>query len=73
MMMTGRYGSRFGFEFTPTPPGMNQALNLMAGDRDPKPIRASDVRSISYDEMGLPASEITIAEVLKDQGYYTGW
>ena len=71
MMMTGRYGSRFGFEFTPTPPGMNQALNLMAGDRDPKPIRASDVRSIPYDEMGLPASEITIAEVLKEQGYYT--
>ena len=30
MMMTGRYGSRFGFEFTPTPAGMPTAIGLMS-------------------------------------------
>ena len=26
-LMTGRYGTRFGFEFTPTPPGMSRILS----------------------------------------------
>ncbi len=71
MMMTGRYGSRFGFEFTPTPAGMSTALTMMSNDAGPKIVPAKNPRTIAYDEMGLPASEITIAEVLKDQGYYT--
>ncbi len=71
MMMTGRYGSRFGFEFTPTPAGMSTALGMMAGDREPKTIRPENVRTIPFEQMGLPASEITIAELLKAQGYYT--
>jgi len=71
MMMTGRYGSRFGFEFTPTPPGMSTALAVMTGGREPKSVRAENVRDITYDEMGVPASEITIAEVLKKHDYYT--
>lgn len=71
MMITGRYGSRFGFEFTPTPPGMSTAVGMMLGDRNPKPIPTENPRSIPYEEMGVPSSEITIAEVLKDQGYYT--
>lgn len=71
MMMTGRYGSRFGFEFTPTPAGMSTALGMMAGDRAPKSIRPENVRTIPFEQMGLPASEITIAELLTQQGYYT--
>ena len=71
MMMSGRYGSRFGFEFTPTPAGMSTALGLMAGDQEPKSIPTDNPRTLPYDQMGLPADEITIAEVLKDQGYYT--
>jgi arylsulfatase A-like enzyme len=72
MMMTGRYGSRFGFEFTPTPAGMVTALNMMSsGQNKPPMILYDDAKSIPYEEMGLPASEITIAELLKQQGYYT--
>lgn len=72
MMMSGRYGSRFGFEFTPTPPGMSTALSLMDGDPNKPPaITADNPRTVPYEEMGLPASEVTIAELLKTQGYYT--
>ena len=71
MMMTGRYGSRFGFEFTPTPPGMSTALMMMSQGREPKPIPTVNPRNLPYDQMGLPATEVTIAELLKDQGFYT--
>ncbi|NKB98248.1 MAG: sulfatase-like hydrolase/transferase [Pseudomonadales bacterium] len=71
MMMSGRYGSRFGFEFTPTPAGMSTALGLMASGNKPESIPADNPRSVPYEQMGLPAEEITIAEVLKEQGYYT--
>ena len=71
MMMTGRYGSRFGFEFTPTPPGMSTALMMMSQGRELKPIPTVNPRNLPYDQMGLPATEVTIAELLKDQGYYT--
>ena len=71
MMMTGRYGSRFGFEFTPTPPGMSTALMMMSQGREPKPIPTVNPRNLPYEQMGLPATEVTIAELLKDQGYYT--
>lgn len=71
MMMTGRYGSRFGFEFTPTPPGMSTALGMMSSNAELQPVRTPEPRTIPYEQMGLPASEITIAELLKEQGYYT--
>ena len=71
MMMTGRYGSRFGFEFTPTPPGMSTALMMMSQGQEPKPIPTANPRNLPYDQMGLPATEVTIAELLKEQGYYT--
>lgn len=72
MMMSGRYGSRFGFEYTPTPAGMSTALGMMSSnDGKPPGIPTENPKTIPYEEMGLPASEITIAEVLKEQGYYT--
>lgn len=74
-LMSGRYGTRFGFEFTPTPPGMMQIVPLL-GNEGPTRLRDrvvhEDVETISYDEMGMPSSEITIAELLRDQGYRTG-
>lgn len=73
MMMSGRYGSRFGFEFTPTPPGMTTALGLMTSrdSKRPPAIPTENPRNVPYDEMGLPAEEVTIAEVLKEKGYFT--
>lgn len=71
MMMTGRYGSRFGFEFTPTPASMAPALAIMSAGRKPSSIPADSPRDIPFEQKGLPADEITIAEMLKEQGYYT--
>ncbi|MEQ9519683.1 MAG: sulfatase-like hydrolase/transferase [Parvibaculum sp.] len=76
-IMTGRYATRFGFEFTPTPPGMGRLVNFVAensGLHRPHPgiyneERADEVGS--YQELGMPPSEITIAETLKEAGYYT--
>ncbi|MFQ5415545.1 MAG: sulfatase-like hydrolase/transferase [Myxococcota bacterium] len=74
-MMAGRYPTRFGFEFTPTPPGM---LRLVSRLGDPrrlrKPITYFDERgdqAVPYDEMGVPASEITLAETLASAMYHT--
>ncbi|MCB1690290.1 MAG: sulfatase-like hydrolase/transferase, partial [Halioglobus sp.] len=72
-IMSGRYGTRFGFEFTPTPPGMMQLAGLVP--RDPRRLREiipiRDAESVFYDDMGMPASEITLAELLADAGYHT--
>jgi arylsulfatase A-like enzyme len=71
-IMSGRYGTRFGFEFTPTPPGM---MRLTAMGRDPGRLRDTisypDAGSVPFEEMGMPASEITLAELLAERGYHT--
>lgn len=74
-IMTGRYSTRFGFEFTPFP-----RIGVMIGEwmaaADPSPLR----RLVHHDRvagrgdmasLGMPAEEITLAEVLKAAGYYT--
>ncbi len=72
-IMSGRYGTRFGFEFTPTPPGMMRLAAL--APRDPARLRQTisypDAESVAYENMGMPAAEITIAELLADRGYHT--
>ncbi len=71
-LMSGRYGTRFGFEFTPTPPGMMQLASFVG--RPPGRLRDTivhDAESVSYENMGMPASEITLAELLSSRGYYT--
>jgi arylsulfatase A-like enzyme len=72
-IMSGRYGTRFGFEFTPMPPGMIEVASLMprGEGRLRDSIRYPDADSMPYEEMGMPASEITIAELLQDEGYHT--
>jgi uncharacterized sulfatase len=74
-LMSGRYGTRFGFEYTPTPSGMMSALRLM-DDGDERALRPASVfnpeeNELSYDEMGMPPSEITLAELLSERGYHT--
>ena len=72
-LMTGRYGTRFGFEFTPTPTGFSTMVPLLGNARQGV-LRRTIVRdvgpSIPYDDMGVPASEITLAELLKPAGYH---
>ncbi|MBW2498265.1 MAG: sulfatase-like hydrolase/transferase [Deltaproteobacteria bacterium] len=72
-LLSGRYSTRFGFEFTPTPPGMMQLVPRLGGHRPRlrEPILHEGGKSLPYDDMGMPASEITIAELLAEQGYHT--
>ncbi len=73
-MMTGRYPTRFGFEFTPTP---KQFMKVIGHYKGPNQLydaiyhaeREKDL--IPYETMGLPRSEITMAKMLKGQGYRT--
>ena len=74
-LMTGRYSTRFGFEYTPffkIGPTIFQWMN----DLDPPPLpmfidrdKAAQMPNIT--ELGMPPDEITIAEVLQQAGYYT--
>lgn len=72
-LMAGRYGTRFGFEFTPTPAGMMNVLQWVGtgGSRLRHAIPNASATSIPFEEMGMPASEVTIAEVLAERGYHT--
>ena len=78
-IMSGRYGTRFGFEFTPTPPGMGTLVGMISRQmpgriRHSVPAPSSGASSASasdFDDRGMPASEISLAEVLKDRGYHT--
>jgi len=72
-MMTGRYPTRFGFEFTAVPKSFAQNIAHTEEIGPLRPIyfadRAKDVPP--YEDMGMPASEVTVAEVLKQAGYQT--
>ena len=76
MIMTGRYPTRTGFEFTPTPTGMGPAVSLIMNSMDsglpPAYFNEAEAEAaLPYQSQGLPTSEVTIAEVLKQRGYYT--
>jgi arylsulfatase A-like enzyme len=73
-ILSGRYGTRFGFEFTPTPAAMLPAMAIvMSADSTPRRpgIANFDARSIPTAEMGMPSSEISLAETLKKADYHT--
>ena len=74
-ILSGRYGTRFGFEFTPTPPSMVPVVQRIAR-RMPGRLRASIDHGnrggvVPFEDMGMPASEITLAELLKRADYRT--
>ncbi|MEQ9002273.1 MAG: sulfatase-like hydrolase/transferase [Pseudomonadales bacterium] len=74
-LMSGRYGTRFGFEFTPTPPGFMPIVGLVSSTQDrpllPPSVLNTQESDLSFQEMGMPPSEITLAELLADQGYHS--
>jgi arylsulfatase A-like enzyme len=72
-MMTGRYPTRFGFEFTAVPPIF--ARNLSHGDGlgpHRAIFHADRVEGIMpYAQMGVPSAEVMIPEALKAQRYHS--
>ena len=74
-IMSGRYPTRFGFEFTPTPGAMLPIINRLSQKmpRERQTIFYKDRAkgAIPFEDMGMPASEISLAELLRDAGYYT--
>ena len=74
-IMTGRYSTRFGFEFTPLFPGAVQLMKWIDDIQDNE--LKIEIEEKLYEDVkdifsaGIPTEEITIAEVLKDAGYYT--
>jgi arylsulfatase A-like enzyme len=72
-LMTGRYPTRFGFEFTGVPINFARVVALNMGNPFHKAIyhqeREKDVPP--FQTQGLPTSEITIAELLSEVGYHT--
>ncbi len=73
-ILSGRYPTRFGFEFTPTPASMPAMVSLLSEQMPGRlraPIRSSGPEPPPYEELGMPASEITLAELLKSAGYRT--
>ena len=76
MLMTGRYPTKTGFEFTPTPSGFGPVVSMISNQMEsglPQGAFNDDLaeESLPYQQQGLPASEVTIAEILKGKGYYT--
>lgn len=77
MLMTGRYPTRTGFEFTPTPDGMSNVISTIANGMNRGALprietgTGIDEGALPYEDQGLPGSEITIAELLQDEDYHT--
>jgi arylsulfatase A-like enzyme len=82
-IMTGRYATRFGFEFTPAPVAFERMVGTEAEpgaivkpkffkDRlkdMPPGSTASNPEAVNV--LSMPTGEITIAEVLRARGYHT--
>ena len=73
-LLTGRYPTRVGFEFTSVPVAFSRVVGGHRAPGAPQSSifhgeRATDMPP--YEEQGLPTSEISLARLLKDGGYHT--
>ena len=74
-LMTGRYPWRFGVEFTPTPGAMARVAGALYADPNRlHPVlvdKDKAAQAKDFNDLGMPASEMTMAELLKPRGYHT--
>tara|TARA_X000001036_G_scaffold241134_1_gene224919 strand:- start:3361 stop:5019 length:1659 start_codon:yes stop_codon:yes gene_type:complete len=72
-LLTGRFATRFGYEFTPTTSSMMKAISLFSKKNEVADgiyYNKREENIIDIEQMGLPQSEKTIAEMLKPEGYH---
>ena len=74
-IMTGRYATRIGFEFTPAPIPFSRVVGSYRSPGALHPPRfdaeAAKTMPDDVDALALPTGEITIAEMLRERGYHT--
>jgi arylsulfatase A-like enzyme len=72
-IMTGRYATRFGFEFTPVPVAFARVLHWLVHNKEhPLVLNSDNIENVPpLDQQAIPTSEITVADVLHKQGYHT--
>jgi arylsulfatase A-like enzyme len=72
-LMTGRYPTRFGFEFTPTDTRFARTIAGFRSEWEHKTIFDEEAAKNDppADDKGVPASELTIAELMRGKGYHT--
>ena len=74
-LLTGRYPWRFGVEFTPTPGAMARVAGALYADPErlyPVIIDQEKAKAAKdFNDLGMPPSEQTLAELLKARGYHT--
>lgn len=71
-IMTGRYATRFGYEFTPAHPiFMKMISDLNKSQHEPVYHEDNAKNYPDVSSMGIPTDEVTIAQLLQKQGYHT--
>ncbi len=71
-IMTGRYATRFGFEFTPTPVAFERYVgHSNTGIRQPIYHTEWEKDLPPPDQEEVPASEVMIPQVLRSRGYHS--
>jgi arylsulfatase A-like enzyme len=71
-LLTGRYPTRFGFEFTPVPLSFARSVRAFNyGIRNPVYFADREKDIIPMSEMGVAPSEIMLPKLLQQAGYHT--
>jgi arylsulfatase A-like enzyme len=73
-LLTGRYSTRFGFEFTAVPDQLAKYVPRYSPQDRPHPTiyhAGLQGQAPSMEQMGMPSSEVTVAELLRNRGYHT--
>lgn len=72
-LLTGRFPTRAGYEYTPTRKGMVKFIYKMNKDKKPERFYDAEIddQLPHTSQMGLPISEVTIPEMLKPTGYHS--